>query len=69
MGFEGLPQPWLRWLIVLVVLLDPQAHDLAQPTRELAQEAAPTLSLAPSEGSAGSTVTASGTDYCGSVIL
>jgi hypothetical protein len=52
-------------LLALIAFLGPPASGMAQA----AGESATTLSLAPSEGRSGSTVTASGTGYCGSVIL
>lgn len=61
----------VRWRIALVVLLaflGLQAHGLAQTTDESARQAS-TLSLSPSEGRSGSTVTARGKGYCGSVTL
>jgi hypothetical protein len=69
MGFGGAISTLVR--IALVALLGLQAHGLSQTAdeHELAQEAAPTLSLAPSEGRSGSAVTASGKGYCGLVML
>lgn len=73
MGLGRATSTFVRRLVALVIafaLLGPRTNGLAQPTDESAQEAAaPTLSLAPSEGRPGSTVTASGKGYCGSVIL
>ncbi|MGH8603321.1 MAG: hypothetical protein ACREXR_11285, partial [Gammaproteobacteria bacterium] len=59
---------WCIALVVLVAFLGLQAHGLALTKDEPAPQA-PTLSLSPSEGRAGLTVTASGKGYCGSVTL
>lgn len=64
-----------RWLVTLVglvvLLLGVQTQGLAQPTDEPDPPGndEPTLSLSPSSGPSGTTVTASGEGYCGSTEL
>lgn len=59
---------WRVVLVVLVAFLGLQAHGRAQ-TPDEPELQTPTLSLSPSEGRSGSTVTASGKHYCGPVEL